>query len=178
MPSYTTILLSAFVALNLSLPVLAQGTQFITGPCTSDADCAAGCCGFNTGKCAGAIVALGRDGGCGRGDAQSNNNAALALGFTGDFTPTVSSGGAAAAPAQVEAPATPAVAPGTQFITGACTSDADCAAGCCGFNSGKCAGPIIAQERDGGCGRGNATPNDDAAQKLRGAKRGIRGWNL
>lgn len=38
-------------------------------------------------------------------------------------------------------------AQGTQFITGACTSDADCAAGCCGFNSGKCAGPVVAQER-------------------------------
>lgn len=38
-------------------------------------------------------------------------------------------------------------AQGTQFITGACTSDADCASACCGFNSGKCAGPVVAQER-------------------------------
>jgi hypothetical protein len=57
---------------------------------------------------------------------------------------------------------------GKQFITGQCTSDADCASGCCGFKSGKCAGAIIAQTRDGGCGFGNATPNDTAAQKLRG----------
>ncbi|EPE35238.1 hypothetical protein GLAREA_10935 [Glarea lozoyensis ATCC 20868] len=176
MPSISTILLSAFLALNLSLPVLAQGTQFITGPCNVDADCAAGCCGFNTGKCAGPVVALGRDGGCGRGNAVSNNNAAVALGFTGAFTPVSAAGGAAA---PVAAPAAaPAVAAGTQFITGPCTSDADCAAGCCGFNTGKCAGPIIAQERDGGCGRGQATPNDNAAQKLRGAKRAARGWNL
>ena len=56
---------------------------------------------------------------------------------------------------------------GTQFITGPCTSDADCASGCCGFKSGKCAGAIVAQERDGGCGFGDAQPNDTAAQKLR-----------
>ena len=180
MPSFSKIIVSAFIAFNLALPALAQGTQFITGPCTSDADCAAGCCGFNTGKCAGPVVALGRDGGCGRGDAQSNNNAAVALGFTGAFTPVTAAGGAVAPAANTPAaaPATPAVAPGTQFITGPCTSDADCAAGCCGFNSGKCAGPVIAQERDGGCGRGDATPNDNAAKKLTGAKRGIRGWNL
>ncbi|CAG8981993.1 hypothetical protein HYALB_00004860 [Hymenoscyphus albidus] len=157
----------------------AKGTQFITGPCTSDADCAAGCCGFNTGKCAGPIIALQRDGGCGFGGTP-NDNAAKAMGFTGGITSaskgtsgTSTSGGTTPSPA-VAATA----AKGTQFITGPCTSDADCAAGCCGFNSGKCAGPIIAQQRDGGCGFGDKTPNDDAAKKLRGAKRGIRGWNL
>lgn len=68
------------------------------------------------------------------------------------------------------ASATPSIAKpaGTQFITGACTSDADCASSCCGFTSGKCAGAIVAQERDGGCGFGDAQPNDIAAQKLRG----------
>lgn len=184
MPSFTTIMLSAFIALNLSLPVLAQGTgtQFITGACAVDGDCASGCCGFNTGKCAGAVVALGRDGGCGRGNAVSNNNAAVALGFANvAFTPVTAAGGATAAAPVAAVPAAgaaPAKAPGTQFITGVCTKDADCAAGCCGFKSGKCAGPVIAQERDGGCGFGDAAPNDTAAKKLTGAKRGIRGWNL
>ena len=60
------------------------------------------------------------------------------------------------------------VAAGTQFITGVCKKDADCASKCCGFRSGKCAGAIVAQERDGGCGFGNAVPNDDAARALRG----------
>ncbi|KAJ6617515.1 hypothetical protein B0H10DRAFT_1304976 [Mycena sp. CBHHK59/15] len=68
--------------------------------------------------------------------------------------------------------AKPATKPGTQFITGPCKSDADCASGCCGFRSGLCAGAIIALERDGGCGRGNAKPNDNAAKKL-GFKGGI-----
>jgi hypothetical protein len=60
---------------------------------------------------------------------------------------------------------------GAQFITGPCNSDADCASACCGFNSGKCAGPVIAQERDGGCGFGDGQPNDTAAQAFRNAQR-------
>ncbi|ERF73711.1 hypothetical protein EPUS_00965 [Endocarpon pusillum Z07020] len=164
----------AFLAMNLAFMVAAQGTQFITGECTSDADCASGCCGFNTGKCAGAIVAQGRDGGCGFGDDAPNDTAAKALGFGGS---SPANGGGAAAPAGgAAAPATSSAAPaggsgkapGTQFITGACASDAECASGCCGFNTGKCAGAIVAQGRDGGCGFGDAQPNDDAAQALRG----------
>ena len=143
-------------------PSTAPGTQFITGPCKSDADCASGCCGFKSGKCAGAIIAQERDGGCGFGDAQPNDNAARKLrgeASTGASAPST--------PAPPTTPA-PATAPGTQFITGPCKSDADCASGCCGFKSGKCAGAIIAQERDGGCGFGDAQPNDNAARKLRG----------
>ncbi|KAG9239991.1 hypothetical protein BJ878DRAFT_537394 [Calycina marina] len=49
-----------------------------------------------------------------------------------------------------------------------CTSDAGCGFGCCVFNIGKCTGPVIAQERDGGCEFGDVTPNDTAAQLLRG----------
>jgi hypothetical protein len=56
------------------------GTQFVTGPCTSDADCQQGCCGFKTGKCAGPVIALTRDGGCGFGSGKPNANAAIALG--------------------------------------------------------------------------------------------------
>jgi hypothetical protein len=141
-------------------PAKAPGTQFITGACASDADCASACCGFKSGKCAGPVVAQERDGGCGFGDAQPNDRAAVALGFP--------SRQPAAAPATPAAPTTPAKAPGTQFITGACASDADCASACCGFKSGKCAGPIVAQERDGGCGFGDAQPNDRAAKALRG----------
>jgi len=154
----------------------AAGTQFITGPCKSDSDCASGCCGFNTGKCAGAIIALQRDGGCGFG-ATPNDNAARKLGFKGGIT-SPSKGvkapaKAAPAKAPTKAPAkTPAKAPGTQFITGPCKADSDCASGCCGFRTGKCAGAIIALQRDGGCGFGNSKPNDNAAKKL-GFKGGI-----
>ncbi|KAF7508983.1 hypothetical protein GJ744_008539 [Endocarpon pusillum] len=167
----------AFLAMNLAFMVAAQGTQFITGVCKSDADCASGCCGFKTGKCAGAIVAQGRDGGCGFGDAQPNDKAAKALGFQG--TSPANGGGAAAPAGGAAAPATSSAAPaagaaaggsgkapGTQFITGACANDAECASGCCGFKTGKCAGAIVAQGRDGGCGFGDAQPNDKAAKAL------------
>src|SRR5256885_11453523 len=84
--------------------------------------------------------------------------------------------GCPATPPAVQSPSTTRAAPvarsgvgqGTQFITGPCASDADCASGCCGFNTGKCAGPVIAQERDGGCGHGNAQPNANAAESFLG----------
>lgn len=168
--------------------LLGRGSQFITGPCKKDSDCAAGCCGFNTGKCAGPIIALQRDGGCGFG-AKPNDNAARKLGFTGGITSaSTGPGGKAKAGANTKAKAgadTKAKAntntkakggsgkaPGTQFITGPCAKDSECASGCCGFRTGKCAGAIIALQRDGGCGRGNAKANDNAAQKL-GFKGGI-----
>ncbi|KAK7473257.1 hypothetical protein VKT23_001356 [Stygiomarasmius scandens] len=175
----------AFLFLNAVtstyVPRAAPGTQFITGPCQSDVDCASGCCGFNSGKCAGAVIAQERDGGCGFGDAAPNNRAAQAIqGPNAEAAPGVNNNAGAAAnnagaaannagngAAAGTSPA-PAVAPGTQFITGACTSDADCASGCCGFNSGKCAGAVIAQERDGGCGFGDAAPNNRAAQAIQG----------
>ncbi len=56
---------------------------FITDTCKSDNDCQSDCCGFTTGKCAGPIIALERDGGCGFGDKIPNSNAAIKLGFTG-----------------------------------------------------------------------------------------------
>ncbi|KAG9781957.1 hypothetical protein ABEF93_006236 [Exophiala dermatitidis] len=184
-----------FVLFNLALCNLAQGagTQFITGACTSDADCASGCCGFNSGKCAGPVVAQERDGGCGFGDAQPNDNAARALTGgggqsaastaaatavqSGSSSSSGSSSGSASAPIDSSAPgaANVGTGSGTQFITGQCLSDADCASGCCGFNSGKCAGAIIAQTRDGGCGFGDAQPNDNAAQALTGGGGGGSG---
>lgn len=162
------------------LLVVAQGTQFITGPCTRDADCASGCCGFNSGKCAGAIIAQERDGGCGFGDAQPNDNAAQLLRGLSSAAPSPSAAGKpTAATGQpttlrtVAGQASPTSSgagngAGKQFITGPCTSDADCASGCCGFNTGKCAGAIIAQERDGGCGFVNGQSSHNAARTLQG----------
>lgn len=159
------------------IPRAAPGTQFITGPCQSDVDCASGCCGFKSGKCAGPVIAQERDGGCGFGDPTPNNNAAQKIqGPNAEAAPGVPKNGQSPAPAnngaKPAAPTTPApttsVPKGTQFITGACTSDADCASGCCGFHSGKCAGPVIAQERDGGCGFGDPFPNNKAAQAIQG----------
>ncbi|KAK7043020.1 hypothetical protein VNI00_008758 [Paramarasmius palmivorus] len=180
-------LLFAQLAVATYIPRAAPGTQFITGPCQSDADCASSCCGFNSGKCAGPIVAQERDGGCGFGDPQPNDDAARALRGQSPASPTNNgsanngtssdgntnngagngseNGGANNGNSTNTGSGKP---PGTQFITGPCANDGECASGCCGFNSGKCAGPIVAQERDGGCGFGDAQPNDTAARKLRG----------
>lgn len=52
------------------------------------------------------------------------------------------------------------------FITDSCKSDKDCFSGCCGFNTGRCAGPIIAVQRDGGCGFGDVSPNSIIARQM------------
>ncbi|KAK5045706.1 hypothetical protein LTR84_009075 [Exophiala bonariae] len=163
------------LVLNLALFVFGQGgTQFITGVCTSDADCASGCCGFNTGKCAGPVIAQERDGGCGFGDGTPNDRAAQAFRNGQATTPATNTPPANNGNANTgntgNTGSSGSTGTGTQFITGVCTSDADCASGCCGFNTGKCAGAIVAQERDGGCGFGDGTPNDRAAQALRGGQ--------
>lgn len=54
----------------------------------------------------------------------------------------------------------------TGFVTAPCRQDSDCQQGCCAFNTGKCAGPAIAQTRDGGCGFHNAKPNCNVAAAL------------
>jgi len=149
-------------AASASISRRQAGTQFITGECASDAECASTCCGFNSGLCAAIIPAQDRDGGCGFGDAEPNN-------------PLLADGAADAAAEEeeevvveeeeevveeAEEEEAPAIAPGTQFITGECGSDADCATNCCGFNSGLCAAVIPAQDRDGGCGFGDPEPNN------------------
>jgi hypothetical protein len=60
-----------------------------------------------------------------------------------------------------------------------CTSDSECQQDCCGFSSGKCAGPDVAQSNgSGGCGHGAKAPNCNVATLLRfsdcvkGAKNG------
>merc|ERR1712227_946519 len=83
---------------------ITPGSQFITGPCTADADCASGCC---VGVCR-SFLSLSSAETCqdGRNPAQTGDQ-----GF---------------------------VAPGSQFITGACTADADCASTCCEENQNVC----------------------------------------
>lgn len=115
-----------------------DGSQFITGQCFSNADCASTCCNKNTGLC-NAIGAVGID----------------ACGFeaTGAATAGASSTVAAAAAAAATTAATTAgvtintnlpgaenvgKGDGSQFITGQCLSNADCASTCCNKNTGTC----------------------------------------
>ncbi|KAF9255169.1 hypothetical protein L218DRAFT_884716, partial [Marasmius fiardii PR-910] len=137
-------------------------------------DAASRCCGFRTGKCASAICCPRTDGGCGFGDLHPMTMVSRCPSLRGQI-PASPAGGATPPPA---VPLTnngaggaavgngkPA---GTQFITGPCANDGECASGCCGFKSGQCASASIAQERRMWIWIGNPTPNDDAARKLRG----------
>ncbi|KAJ7679405.1 hypothetical protein DFH06DRAFT_1078889 [Mycena polygramma] len=145
-----------------------------------------------------AVAQTNGSGGCGHGNTSPNCNVAAALKLsdciagaaaanTADpgvqaaaafvsqldnipFTP------AAAAPAPAAAAPPPAAAPPassasqdsklTVFET--CSADSDCQQGCCGFSSGKCAGPAVAQTNgSGGCGHGNTSPNCNVAAALK-----------
>lgn len=158
--------------LLVSFLVISQSSsnQPINSSCKSDTECQSGCCALTTGQCTDPSVALQRGGGCGFGAVISRasgggggqSSSAIKSAVCSATSKTV------AAQSNVSQTAAAAAASGTQFITGACTSDADCASGCCGFSTGKCAGAIVALERDGGCGFGNSTPNSSAAVALRG----------
>lgn len=110
------------------------GTQFITGNCASDTDCASTCCDAKTGLCAAKLVAQEDGHGCGFS--------------SGATAPVASSVAPVAASVAASAPA----AAGTQFITGTCTADADCASTCCDAVTGLCAAKLVAQEDGHGCG--------------------------
>jgi len=113
------------------------GTQFITGNCSSDADCNSTCCDPVKGLCAAKLVAQ-EDGDNCTGD----GGAATA--------PVASS--AAVVVASATAASSAAASTGTQFITGVCGSDADCASGCCDAVKGLCAARLVAEQDGDGCG--------------------------
>jgi hypothetical protein len=136
----------------------AKGGQFITGQCTSDADCGSTCC-----------ATLGDIGIC-SGPAVANTNGKTGCGFTGSApakpqtsaAPTNNQGAGAAGGSGLKPD--PAGeknignAKGGQFITGQCTSDADCGSTCCATlgDIGICSGPAVANTNGKtGCGFGS-----------------------
>ncbi|KAB5549506.1 hypothetical protein GE09DRAFT_176234 [Coniochaeta sp. 2T2.1] len=137
-PAANTPATSANPGIDASLPGSqnvgkADGSQFITGQCLSNADCASTCCNKNTGKCS-AIGAVGLEN-CGfGGDASSPAPAPITA-------PAAGNGAVAANPAiDSSLPGSQNVgkANGSQFITGQCFSNADCASTCCNKDTGKC----------------------------------------
>jgi len=150
----------ALFSTALVIPRAAPGTQFITGPCTADADCASGCCNAQTALCAAWLVAL-EGAGCGFGSPSAGAGAAkpVAAAATGVSTDV-------AAPVAVASTTVAAAAStGTQFITGACTADADCASGCCNAQTALCAARLVALE-GAGCGFGSSSAGAGAAKPV------------
>ncbi|KAK8101452.1 hypothetical protein PG999_011826 [Apiospora kogelbergensis] len=181
-----------------------DGSQFITGQCAADADCASGCCAAGKGACAARAVAEENGGaGCGFTSAASGgktptssaaagaSSAAASAAAGGNKKTPVSSAAAGASSAAASAAAGNGKTPvssaaasassgaakknknagasaadaskpgsqnvgkgdGSQFITGECTSDADCASGCCAKPKGVCSAQAVSNV-DGkqGCG--------------------------
>ena len=153
------------------------GGQFITGACLSDADCASGCCARldGGGICSGPAVsfAQGKQG-CGFGGAGGGGQAppppepvvvpapppaappAPGCGAPDAVVVTPVAGGAGAA-VDMSKPGAQNVGKGdgSQFITGQCFSDADCASGCCAKlrGAGQCSGPAVSFDAGKqGCG--------------------------
>jgi hypothetical protein len=135
-----------------------QGAQFITGACISNADCASGCCaGLNGGGvCSAELVAFaqGKQGcgfvGAGGAGTGAGSNAGTGTGanagsntdngaVTGD-TGNGAANGAVASQIDTSLAGSQNVGKGdgSQFITGQCFSDADCASTCCNKNTGLC----------------------------------------
>ncbi|KAK6835133.1 hypothetical protein PG987_009827 [Apiospora arundinis] len=166
-----------------------DGSQFITGQCTSDADCASACCAKAKGACAakargqggsgktptssaaaGASSAAAANGGTPVSSAAAGASSSAAAAKNGTpvssaaaaASSSAAAGGAAkkgknagAAAADTSKPGSQNVGKGdgSQFITGACTSDADCASGCCAKPKGVCSAQAVSNV-DGkqGCG--------------------------
>ncbi|KAF4980444.1 hypothetical protein FZEAL_3560 [Fusarium zealandicum] len=129
-----------------------QGQQFITGGCLSDADCQSECCATLSGGGICSAKAAANEGGkqgCGFGDAAvqvTTTAAAQAPAGTGAAADTNTPGGEDVGTGN-----------GEQFITGQCTSDADCASGCCAGSgasaNGACSAVAVANANGKtGCG--------------------------
>ncbi|TQS31647.1 hypothetical protein Golomagni_08064 [Golovinomyces magnicellulatus] len=138
-----------------------QGLQFITGGCLSDADCASGCCaGLASGEavCSGPAVgnAQGKQG-CGFG----GEGAGAGSPAGGEEAVAEPPAGGAGGAIDENAAGSENVGQGdaSQFITGQCLSDADCASGCCagseGSDTAACSAVAVAEENGKtGCGFG------------------------
>ncbi|KAJ7788007.1 hypothetical protein B0H14DRAFT_3577982 [Mycena olivaceomarginata] len=164
--------------------------------CANDDECQQGCCGFKTGKCAGPDVAqTNGSGGCGRSEPKANCNVATLLGFKNciagaknnnlkdapiqqsaafaaqldglHFTPSKRENGIKNREIEQPLPNSPPSRSRRKTVFEACANDDECQQGCCGFKTGKCAGPDVAQTNgSGGCGRSEPKPNCNVATLL------------
>ncbi|KAF6825077.1 biotrophy-associated secreted protein 2 [Colletotrichum musicola] len=134
-----------------------NGQQFITGQCLTDADCASGCCAGPKGVCSARAVAnesgktgcgFGAVGGSGAGSGEAEAAAPSASAQPAQSAPAAGGVNEGAAGSENVGKGN-----GSQFITGQCLSDADCASGCCAGPKGACSARAVAEENGKtGCG--------------------------
>ncbi|KAF7350621.1 hypothetical protein MSAN_01622200 [Mycena sanguinolenta] len=148
----------------------------INGTCAADSDCRQGCCGFSTGQCAGPLAAQ-TDGTGGIAPPGQNKGNCKTMPFRPQQHLPLRFIRSTSPPQHrtlVELRRkTPTIAQlaakqkGKKTVFETCAADRDCQQGCCGFKSGACAGPDVAQTNgSGGCGHGNASPNCNVATLL------------
>jgi hypothetical protein len=130
-------------------PKPGAGTQFVTGACKVDNDCASGCCEFTKNVCRNALALdfKGKKEACKNGFSPVFDGAPcssaqvpppLSQPTPPSTTPTVP-------PPKPPAPGScrnidqaPKAGTGSQFVTGPCKVDNDCASGCCEFTKNVC----------------------------------------
>merc|ERR1712187_701511 len=136
---------------------VAPGTQFITGACSADSDCASTCCEENQNVCR-ALLSL-SDGESCKDGRTANQPRSITPGsqfITGPCSADSDCASSCCEKQQNICRAylslngdetckdgrTPGrwayIAPGSQFITGACSADSDCASTCCEQNQNVC----------------------------------------
>ncbi|KAJ6521506.1 hypothetical protein B0H19DRAFT_1374986 [Mycena capillaripes] len=109
---------------------------------------------------------------------------ALAVQTSADAIPNPALGVIASRAAAAKSPSIAQLAAKEQkkkVVFDTCAKDHECQQGCCGFSTGKCAGPDVAQTNgSGGCGHGNASPNCNVATLLgfKNCVAGVKNFNL
>ncbi|PKS05006.1 hypothetical protein jhhlp_008372 [Lomentospora prolificans] len=155
------------------------GQQFITGQCLSSADCASGCCVLqqdNTGECKARLVTEQNGASCdfvcggavipsnpvenvnngnnNAGDNNNNNNNDNINNNNNSNNNAAEGGQCAPINSALSGSQNVGTGAGTQFITGACQSPADCASGCCvsqGGGAGECKARLVTEQNGLSC---------------------------
>ncbi|KAI1338303.1 hypothetical protein F5Y15DRAFT_416949 [Xylariaceae sp. FL0016] len=124
------------------------GGQFIGGACLGQADCASACCATlnGAGICSGvgAQFQAGKTG-CGFESSGAGSGTAAAAPAASSDVASANTGAAAAIDPNAAGSQNVGKGDGSQFITGQCLSDADCASACCAIDKGTCASPNVSQ---------------------------------
>lgn len=149
--AFAAVFLATLVSVSFAAPS-PVGTQFITGPCIADADCASGCCELAQNICRAPLSLTPGVQSCKDGRTPDFNNGPAHFVQIASAGPQATASNqklppAASIKSMADMPGKSAAAgsgkpPGAQFITGPCSADADCASGCCERNQKKCRAPL------------------------------------
>ncbi|KAJ3307702.1 hypothetical protein HDV04_002683, partial [Boothiomyces sp. JEL0838] len=159
---------TSIVSLFFAVHTVSAG-QFITGPCQQDSDCnpfagQAGCCERTQKKCRAVLSLTPGVQACGDGRTPNFDHGAKVVNIDNANAPATNTNtNTGANKASTGTGST--IAPGSQFITGACTADTDCASTCCERTQKICRAVLSLKPGVQACGDGR-TPNFDHGAKI------------